>query len=156
MSDGNRFPLSSPPLRSPTRSPAVSAVRSSPLASGSLRSYPFTSSSFTSSPFSFTQPSLSPSPVSFAPGTPERPFSFTQAAASSPGSPDLFEEFSYTEDMDDDFRRIDSDTDAILHDGPDQMNNPIPLQVVPPLPAPPRAKKTWVVFRGTTPGIHDY
>jgi hypothetical protein len=164
-----KHPLFSPaPQRPPTCSPALSAVRTSSLASGSLRSYPVTSSPFSSSPtFSFSQPPPSPHPsLSQPPSSPHLsfsqpppsphpsftqpssspPFSFAQAASSK--SPDFFDDFTYSEDMDDDFGRIDADAAAILGNGLLNDNHC----------ANPNHDhgKRWVVFRGKNPGIYNY
>ncbi|KAF9787403.1 hypothetical protein BJ322DRAFT_1107468 [Thelephora terrestris] len=97
-------------------------TRPSPIATGTLRSFPITSSPFSSSP----------------------PFSFTQPALSSP-EPDLFEDFTYSDDMDDDFRRIDTTSAAIL-------NTRIAKEDA---QAFPEDRKTWVVFHGREPGVYD-
>lgn len=156
MASNNHSPLS-PLLRRPNvRSPTLTAVRPSSLSSGSLRSYPVTASSFGSSPrFSSEAPSSprfsSPDPCS----SPQ--FSFTRAAASQ--SPDIFEEFPYSEDMEEDFGRIDADSAAILEaDLARQGAAQGPSQALPPqnnpTPASPRVHKTWVVFRGKAPGLY--
>jgi hypothetical protein len=95
--------------------------------------------------------SIESSPASSSP-----PFSFTKTAASSSPEADLFEEFSYSDDMDGDFRRIDTNTTAILGAGSAQEND---LAVVnnnradaDPTPPP---QKTWVVFHGKAPGVYD-
>ena len=131
MAPQNHFPFS--PSHS-LSSPSLSAVRSSPLASGTLTPLPTTSPS---SPFTF---SSSP------------PFSFTQAAASSP-SPDLFEDFTYSDDMAEDFRRIDTQAAAIIGSGVNDVGTPDDGETP---QTPSRDEKTWVVFNGRAPGIYDY
>jgi len=127
------YPSSPPPQRRPPSSPPLSAVRSSPLASGTLRPYPVTASPFTSSPtFSFTQTSRCTS------------------------SPDLFEDFTYTADMEEDFNRIDSIPAANIRPETPQANANPPQQFSAVFPSLPRNRKTWVVFRGKVPGIYDY
>lgn len=75
-------------------------------------------------------------------------FSFTQAGASSP-SPDLFDEFTYSDDMAEDFSRIDSDAVAMMNDsdtgGSKECAHYNPL----------RHGRMWVMFHGTVTGIHD-
>ena len=117
---------------SPTPSPSLSAVRSSPLATGTLPSYPVTASPFSSSP------TLSP----------------TERGSSA--SPDLFDDFEYHEDMDADLRRIDMETDTQSSQGgrssptlSDGASDPD----LPPTTAP--GPRTWVVFRGGAPGIYE-
>ena len=81
--------LLSPPSRpSPAIAPALSAIHSSPLSSGLLSSYPITTASFTSSP---TLPS-------------------TQRDSSP--SPDFLRGFVYSQEMDDDFSRVDREFEA--------------------------------------------
>ena len=134
MAAKNPPSISPSPRRPLTSSPSLSAVRLSPLASGSIGSigsFPFTSSSpFTSSPA----------------------LSFTQRGSSL--SPDLFEDFTYSQEMDADLRRIDLEAAAeyeqasrrgLLPDGR--------VRLVPPTPD--RDRKTWVVFRGSNPGIYE-
>ena len=114
----------------PQCSPALSAIQSSPLATRLLSSYEVTTSPFSSSP----------------------------TFSSSP-SPDLFEEFTYNEDMDADFCRIDLDATSILESKNIQTNGTNPLQnrVVHGLPSTlPWDQKTWVVFCGKVPGIYDH
>ena len=135
MAVRNHVP-SSPPLRySLTSSPALSAVRSSPLIAESFGLYPFTSSPFSSSQI----------------------FPITQIRSSH--SPDLFDDFIYSKDMDDDFRRIDSDAAAIIeaeNSQTDHTNLSQSSSVHIFLPTPPRNRRTWVVFHGRLPGIYDY
>ena len=112
-----KYALAAP---SPLPSPALSAVQSSPLSSGSLDSYPVTTPPFQSSPG----------------------FSFTQSG--SPRSPDLFDDFEYTPDMAPDFQRIDMESLRLSNDPSS------------PPPTLPQDQKTWVVFRGKTPGLYNY
>ena len=123
----NLFSL--PPQRS-SPSPTLSAAQSSPLASGTLRSYPVTASPFSSSP----------------------PFLFTQTSLSAP-LPDLFDDFAYSEDMEEDFHRIDSAAAAIIEVENAEMNVSPPWVLQPRLP---QNQKTWVVFCGKIPGVYDY
>ena len=122
-----------PPPFSPLSQCSLLVVRSSPLASGTLRLYPVTASPFNSSPA----------------------FSFTQTSSRCTPSLDLFDDFTYSEDMDEDFRRIDSASDAIIAAESSQVNASPPQNsgVFPDLS---RNRKTWVVFRGKTPGVYDY
>ena len=122
------------PFFSPPRaSPPLSAVHSSPFASGAFTSLPAT-------------PSASPFTLSSSP-----PFSFTQAAASSP-EPDLFEDFTYSDDMAEDFDRIDTQAAAIIGSGANNTGTPGDGEAV---QTPSRGVKTWVVFNGRIPGIYD-
>ena len=122
-----------PPSRpSPAIAPTLSAIRSSPLSSGSLGSYPITTASFTSSPtLSSTQRDSSP-------------------------SPDFLRGFVYSQEMDDDFSRVDREFEAErLRDEFifSQAHNRVLVSESPP-PAP-RDQKTWVVFHGKVPGIYE-
>ena len=125
MTAQKRTPFSPLAKRSPTSSPPLSAVRSSPLSSATLISLPATSSAFTSSPFSFTQTS------------------------ESCDEPDYFEEFNYSSDMEEDFRRIDDHAARVLGTQASADNGVVPS------PTLPHDRKTWVVFNGRTPGIYD-
>ena len=126
---------SSPSPHPLTPSPTLSAVQPSPLATRSFGSYPFTSSPFDSS----------------------QAFSVTQARSSP--SPDFFDDFIYSQDMDDDFRRIDSDAAIIIEAENARAGRRSPVQHnglhVSRLTLP-RDRRTWVVFRGKIPGIYDY
>jgi len=146
MAARNCVPLSPSPHR-PPGSPALSAVRSSPLFSGSLRSYPVSS---------LASGSLRSYPITSSPFSSSPTFSHTQE--SSP-SPDLFDDFTYNEDMEDDFHRMDSAASAILGDGDAQADDLVPPQnngVHIPNPTLSQDQKTWVVFHGKTPGIYEY
>lgn len=131
MATRDRPLFSQPPQ--PVSSQALSVAHSSPPSTfnGSLGSYPITATSFSSSP----------------------PLSPTQTRSSA--SPDLFEDLTYTEAMEDDLRRIDSETASILEaESPSYHVIPIQdnggrLSVVH------RDQKTWVVFNGKVPGIYD-
>lgn len=121
-----------PPISSPARasrpSPLnISAVRPSPTAVGSLPSYPVTSSPFSSSPI----------------------LSSTQG--DSLPSPDLFEDFEYSQEMDPDLRRIDAEAEhdyAFLLPSHRISANSPPSTLV-------GDQKTWVVFRGNLAGVYD-
>lgn len=126
-----RVPVSPSPKRSPIYSPALSAVRPSPLARGSSGSCPVASSPFNSSPV----------------------FSFTQMASSP--SPDLFDDWAYTHDMDDDLRRIDSLAAEFYSSQARPANASQGCGVHDSLLASPPTQKTWVVFRGKTPGVYE-
>jgi len=128
-------------------SPSVSAVRSSPLSS--LPSYPLTASSFPSSP---SLSSLSSAEVGSLPSTP------TPAQRGSQPSPDFFQDFEYTQEMDDrvqmiesaDFHRRRNNLPPLsLHDG-------VPVGSDTPLLPQDRAEKAWVVFQGKNPGVYPY
>ena len=75
----------------------------------------------------------------------------------SSDSPDLFDEFKYSEDMDEDFRRIDFEAEAVNG----QYGNSFPLLngglsvSDSPFQEPARDQKSWVVFHGKIPGIYD-
>lgn len=130
MASRSHTPVSPSPQRSSAFSPALSAIRSFSLSSSSLGSYPITSSPFSSSPIlPSTQPKSSP-------------------------SPDFFEDFTYSQDMDDDLRRIDQEVAETYQ----QINHPNRAQNsgVNLALALPRDRKTWVVFRGKVPGIYEY
>ena len=127
-------PLASPTSPSPWRPRTCSPTpifRISPLAGGSPPPYPVTPPPFQSSP------SLS-------------------LVQSEPSSPDLFEPFEYTSDMDDDLRRIDSVmSDELGNDEVSVSSSEASILVPESLP-PVRKGKTWVVFYGNVPGIyHD-
>ena len=79
------------------------------------------------------------------------PFSFTQAATSSP-EPDLFEDFTYSDDMAKDFHRIDAEATAIIGSGVNGIGTPDNSEVPQTHSSD---KKTWVVFNGRIPGIYD-
>ena len=123
-------PTSPSPQRPRSHSPALSAVRTSSLASGSLASCLATSSPFQSSP------SLS-------------------LVESEPSSPDLFEPFEYTSDMDDDLRRIDSEASDELGNNEDTASLSATNVLVPESPPRVHKGKTWVVFYGNVPGIYN-
>ena len=133
MSSKRQQVAAPPPQTPPTPSPSLSAVRPSPLSTGSLASYPITASPFSNSPA----------------------LSSTERASSA--SPDLFEDFVYSEDMDTDFRRIDMETDTqssqdgrespSLSDGVSDPDSTPPTTV--------QGSKTWVVFRGGVAGIYE-
>ena len=124
----------SPPPQSPlTLSLTLSTVHSSPLASGTLPSYPLTSSPFTSLP------------------------TLSDIDRGSTASLDLFEDFEYSEDMDEDFRRIDMEAARAQHSECDYLFFPTgatPLSSTPP-PTPTCDQKTWVVFHSKIPGIYN-
>lgn len=130
MAPQNRTPFFPPHSLT---SPSLSAIHSSPFTSGTLTPLPAT---FPTSPFTFTS-----SP----------PFSFTRAAASSPES-DLFDDFTYSNDMAEDFHRIDTQAAAII--GPGANTGALDNDEAPRTPS--HDEKTWVVFNGRIPGIYDY
>lgn len=132
MAAAKRQRVISPPSAIPfASSPSLSAIRSSPLATGSLPSYPVTSSPFTSSPI----------------------LSCTQRGS----SPEFFDNFEYNEGMDADFRRIDlelAEAERSRHNcSPPSLNDGISSSDSPPIFA--GDEKTWVVFRGKIPGIYE-
>jgi len=134
MAARNRTPYSPSLHHSLTASPALSAVRPSPLAAGSFEPYQLTSS-----------PLSSPQALSV-----------TRAESSS--SPDFLDDFIYTEEMDDDLRRIDSDVAAIIAAEGFQMHHADSSQGNGVHGTPqtlPRNRATWVVFCGKVPGIYD-
>lgn len=136
MATRKRAPDSPSPLQSEAFSPTLSAVQSSHFTGGSLDSYPSAVSPFHSSPFRS-------SPVS----------------AGSPRSPDLFEDFHYTSDMDVDLRKIDK-VGRQIHGSPEPI--PANKEAIPDYdpdsspPTPSQDQRTWVVFRGRVPGLQDY
>ena len=128
-------PSISPSPRCPlTSSPSLSAIRLSPLTSGLIGSiglFPFTSSSpFTSSPA----------------------LSFTQRGSSL--SLDLFEDFTYSQEMDADLRRINLEATAEYEQASRRGLLPDGRVCLIP-PTPDRDWKTWVVFRSSNPGIYE-
>ena len=132
MASNNRT-VFSPPKISPL-SPAVSAVRASTPRSGPL-----------------STPMTTPPPFNSSPA-----LSSTQRSS----SPDYFEDFVYTSDMDEDFRRIDLVAKAVLsQSGRQHPSQKPPDSPSPPsqssLNTPPPLRKIWVVFRGRIPGIYD-
>jgi len=148
MAGKNRVPLSPSPQR-PSGSPSLSAIRPSPLTNGSLRSYPVAPSS--------TNGSLRSYPVTSSPFSSSPTFSYSHARSSP--SPDLFDDFTYSEDMDDDLHRMDSTASAILEAADGQVDDTVPLQNDGghvPNPTPPQEQKMWVVFRGRAPGIYEH
>ena len=83
-------------------------------------------------------------------------FSFTQASRCTP-SPDLFEDFTYTADMEADFNQIDSiPTTNITRAETPQVNADPPQQFSAVFPGLPRNRKIWVIFRGKVLGIYNY
>ena len=125
-------PTSPSPQRMRLRDPTLSEVQSSPLSAGSLVSFPVSSSRLQSSPN----------------------FAFVKERAHSP---DLFEPFVYTPDMEVDFRRID------LQASQEFVEDNMPQSPPPTSPATAPAElptttaqdqKTWVVFLGKVPGIY--
>jgi len=117
-----KYPLSSPSPK-PSLSPSLSAVRSSTPLSGPL------SARLATPPPSNRLPAIPP----------------TQR----PPSPDYFEDFEYTQEMDDDFRKIDLAAEVTLSQG---IRRPPPQN--PPDSPSPLSQRAWVVFRGRTPGIY--
>lgn len=130
-------PTSPSPFRMRTQSPALSAVRSSPLSSGSLASYPVTASPFGSSPF---ESSLELSSID-----------------GGPHSPDLFEPLEYTPDLGADFQRMDREAAAITDEHMGTPPSSATQVLVPDTPPPTllQDQKTWVVFIGKVPGVYD-
>lgn len=123
--------LVSPPQTPPSLSPAISAVHSSPLGTGTLLSYPVTSSPFSSSP--------------------------TLSSTDREPSPDYFDEFEYSQEMDEYLHRVDmeaAEAQRSERGHPSPSMNGAPVSSV-PTPTPVRDRKTWVVFRGKVPGIYD-
>ena len=126
MHSKNSLPHSLPPQTSLVAS-TPSPTRPSPLSSGTLQSYPITASPFTNSP------------------------TFLPTSQESTPEQDYFDDFAYTSDMDEDFRRIDEEASQPgEYSGDDQDR----ASTEPPPPLS-RNSKTWVVFRGRIPGIYD-
>lgn len=126
-------PNSPSPQRMRLLPPALSAVQSSPLPTSSPISFPATSSPL--------QSSLN--------------LAFVKERADSP---DLFEPFEYTPDMEVDFRRIDLQaSQELVEDNDIQSSPPIsPVEVSAPLPTTTaQDQKKWVVFLGKVPGLYD-
>ena len=128
MAAKHQRPAFSPPRTPLTLSPSLSAIRPSPLLSGTSLSCTVTSSPLTSSP--------------------------TLSNGRESASPDLLDDLKFSEDLDDDFRRIDRQAAEF-----EQIHTSPPMRRIPHTPTPPptlvRDRKTWVVFRGKTPGIYD-
>jgi hypothetical protein len=135
-------PLAQAPRAS---SPPLSAAHPPPSGGDSPTRHPTTSSTLSSS----------------------QTFSFTQTSESC-DEPDYFEEFTYSSDMEEDFRRIDTEAAVILGTQaaqPAQENlqpaqaNPQPPAggggVHPPYPGRGRPERRWVVFHGRNPGIYE-
>ncbi|KAF9777749.1 hypothetical protein BJ322DRAFT_1114794 [Thelephora terrestris] len=120
-----RHLITPPPQTHLLSSPALSAVRSSPLSSGTILTPSVSVSPFTSLPV------LSP------------------VGRESSVSPDYFEDFAYSSDMDNNLRRIDREFSGVFPDGD---GNSVGGQV---LTMSAHESKTWVVFRGKTPSIYD-
>ena len=129
MSARNRSPFSSP-QHLPASSPSLSAIRSSPLAKGTVK------------PLRVSSPVTSPG------------FLWTQSC-SSPDQ-DFFEDFAYSDDMDDDFRRI-GDAAAAIYGDDNTQEDPADVLFDEIDTPPPRnsAGKAWVVFHGRNPGIYN-
>ena len=123
-------PTSPSPVRLRTHSPALSAVRPFPLSSGSLT-------------FRLATPSPFRSPPSL---------SFIE---SEPRSPDLFEPFEYTPNMDNNLQRIDSEASDELEINEGTLASSTADVLVPESPRRIRNGKTWVVFYGSTPGMYS-
>ena len=120
-----------PPPRTPlSLSPSLSAVRPSPLLSETSLSCSVTSSPLTSSP------------------------TLSYDGCGTTASPDLFDDLKYSEAMEVDFRRIDMQAAEYesIHASSSMRKTP---NTPSPPPTPVRDRKTWVVFRGKTPGIYD-
>lgn len=113
-------------------SPTIPATHPSPLRSGTLGSYPITTPPFSSSP----------------------PLSSDQARSSS-ASPDLFEDLDYSEAMEDDLYRIDSEVASILGAESQSYRAISPPNNGASFPASHNDQRTWVVFNGKVPGIYD-
>jgi hypothetical protein len=73
-------------------------------------------------------------------------------------SPDLFEPFEYTPDMEPDFQRIDSEaSDGMGGEEEDIPPSTLARVLVPESPPTTFScnQETWVVFLGRVPGIYD-
>lgn len=128
-------PLLSLPLPCQRSSPpsSPSAVGSSPPTAGTLDSYPVTASPFSSSP------ALSSAS--------------TQTRLSL--SLDLFDDFTYSEAMEDNLRRIDLETATIVGTNPQSYHVVSPQHNEDSLPASHREERTWVIFNSKVLGIYD-
>lgn len=109
---------------SPKPRPAPSAVRPSTLRSGSIFDPP------TSPPPSNSSPALK--------------------STQRPPSPDYFDDFKYTKEMDEDFRKIDLAAESALGHG---IHQPFSQNL--PDSQSSSSQKVWVVFRGRIPGIYN-
>ena len=123
-------PTSPSPQRMRLLPPSLSEVQSSPLSAGSFVSFPATSS----------------------PLQPSQDFAFVKERARSP---DLFEPFVYTPDMEVDFRRIDMQASQEFVENNMQSSPPTTPVAVSAQTTTTRNQKTWVVFLGKVPGLYD-
>ena len=120
----SKKPSAFSPSPKPSRSAAPPAVRPSTLRSGSI----------------------------FGPQTTPPPSNSSPALASPqrPPSPDYFDDFEYTQEMDEDFRRIDLAAGAALIQGVHQ-----PFSQNSSHSQSSSSQRVWVVFRGRVPGIYN-
>lgn len=137
--------------RSPTGrySPTLSAVRPAPLSS--LSSSPITSSPFTSSP---TLSSVSTTQLDSPPPAPQD----LEVPTASPPSPDYFDSFDYTPEMDNGVRIIENADSHRRQNGlpPLSLRDGIPMfEDAPAYSAQDQTAKTWVVFHGVNTGIYS-
>lgn len=119
------LPLPSQRFRPPS---SLSTVGSSPPTVGTLDSYPITTPPFSSSPL----------------------LSSASAQTRLSASPDLFDDLTYSEAMEDDLRRIDSETASV-----ESYRASSPQYNEGRLPAFRGEERAWVVFNGKVPGIYD-
>lgn len=73
----------------------------------------------------------------------------SSAPRESAASPDYFDDFQYSSDMEDDFRRIDREVADQLGEQADQV------AWFAPASEDARQSKTWVVFKGKVPGLYN-
>ena len=105
------------------------------------------------SPCSFRRsPSTLRSGSIFDPPTSPPPSNSSPALKSTqrPPSPDYFDDFEYTKEMDEDFRKIDLAAESALGHG---IHQPFSQNL--PDSQSSSSQKVWVVFRGRIPGIYN-
>lgn len=144
----SQYRSSHSPLTPRRASPALSAVRSSPLAP--LQTFPRTTSPLSSSPIPSSPEAIDfDSPPSTPPPAENRP-------RPSQPSPDYFQGFDYTPDMDVGVRIIENaDTERLQNNLPPlSVRDGVVISNDTPLPIQDRPEKTWVVFHGKNPGVY--
>ena len=133
-------------LPSGRHSPALSAIRPSPLSS--IGSYSISASPFTTSPsLSFISTTATDSPL---------PVPEEADIPTAPPSPDLFEGFEFTPEMFSSLQIIEEADDQRHRDGllPLSLHNSVLMfdDTAPMLST--REEKAWVIFHGKNPGVY--